>query len=52
LAIAEPPQFEEGSFLFKVYDRNKQVCIRILLHLVWTMLSKHRWNVYIICYLC
>jgi len=49
LTIAEPPQFEEGSFLFKVYDRNKQVYIRISLHLLWTMLSN---NIYIICYLC
>jgi len=26
LTVAEPPQFEDGSFLFKIYDRNKQVC--------------------------
>jgi len=25
LTVAEPPQFEDGSFLFKIYDRNKQV---------------------------
>jgi len=24
-AVAEPAQFEDGSFLFKIYDRNKQV---------------------------
>jgi len=29
LIVAEPPQFEDGSFLFKVYDRNKQVHQRV-----------------------
>jgi len=31
LTVAEPPQFEDGSFLFKIYDRNKQVCLYLFI---------------------